>query len=198
MPFGWVPCCWHSAARHGRAPCWASTIRAVLDSARSGIQFVSVKNIAVAEVHHFPNLGGTIDSNGAVTVDIPLADVETHIPIRNERMGVMLFEVASFPVAALAAQVDMAALKAMRKGHYTEIDLPFELSLHGKVGKLSASLGVTRLDNGIRVATLKPVIVSAASFGLTDGVERLRKVVGLSSIATAVPVTAQLVFVFED
>ena len=174
---------------------WAG---AVLDSARSDIQFVSVKNGGVGEVHHFPKLSGSIGKNGAVTVDIPLAAVETQIPIRNERMADMLFEVASFPVATLTAQVDLAALKAMGKGDYTEIDLSFELSLHGKTGKLSASLGVTRLDEGVRAATLRPVIVNAASFGLTEGVERLRAVVGLSSIATAVPVTAQLVFLFGE
>ena len=189
----WVALSWTALSWSGAA--WAG---AVLDGAGSGIQFVSVKNDAVAEVHDFPNLGGAIGEDGSVTVRIPLADVETNIPIRNERMREMLFEVASFPTATIGAKVDLAALRAMRPGDYAALGVSFELSLHGKVQTLRATVGVTRLGDGVRIATLKPVIVNAASFGLADGVERLREVVGLGSIATAVPVTAQLVFRFRD
>ena len=67
---------------------------------KSDIRFISVKNAAVAEVHHFKSLSGGIE-DGAVSVTIPLVDVETMIPIRNERMQKMLFETELYPKATL-------------------------------------------------------------------------------------------------
>ena len=164
---------------------------------QSAIQFVSIKNATVAEVHHLPNLRGSIDDKGLVTVQIVLADVETHIPIRNERMQAMFFEVASYPLASLRASVDFASLAAMNNGAYRELELSFQLDLHGREQRLSTRVGVARLGRQLHVNTLAPLLLNTGSFNLTDGVERLREVVGLKSIATAVPVTARLVFELE-
>ena len=41
---------------------------------------------------------------------------------------------------------------------------------------------------------MQPIVINAADFELTAGIERLREVAGLQNIATQVPVTASLVF----
>ncbi|MCY1188772.1 hypothetical protein D9M73_299220 [compost metagenome] len=54
---------------------------------------------------------------------------------------------------------------------------------------------VTRLDeHRFQVVTLSPLVVSAADFGLTAGVESLRKLAGLKNIGQSVPVGAVLIF----
>ncbi len=160
---------------------------------KSDIRFISVKNAAVAEVHHFKSLSGGIE-DGAVSVTIPLVDVETMIPIRNERMQKMLFETELYPKATLTALVDMDTVMALNSGDYTSMDVKFTLDLHGSSKTYSSAVNVARLGDEIHVSTEQPLVVSAADFDLTAGVERLRNIAGLNNIATQVPVMAQLVF----
>jgi polyisoprenoid-binding protein YceI len=165
-----------------------------LDAERSTVQFLSVKNASVAEVHHFTKVSGGIDDDGQATVTIDLASVETMIPIRNERMREMLFETARFPEATLSARVpdDLDELDA---GETTRADLEVSIDLHGKTALYSAAAHVTRLaDGSLQVVLAAPVLVKAADFGLEGGVEMLREVAGLKNISTAVPVDATLVF----
>ncbi|MEP5763309.1 MAG: YceI family protein [Halieaceae bacterium] len=161
---------------------------------QSSIRFISVKNAAVAEVHYFGSLSGVISNSGAVQVNIPLVDVETLIPIRNERMREMLFETVRFPSAQLRAQVDMKTIKALANGEYMELDLSLSLDLHGNTRDLMTGVSVARLGDELHVQTLQPLLLQVSDFGLGDGVERLREVAGLQNIATAVPVMAHLVF----
>ncbi len=160
---------------------------------KSDIRFISVKNAAIAEVHHFGSLTGGIE-NGAVSVTIPLVDVETMIPIRNERMQKMLFETELYPKATLTATVDMDKVKALENGDYTVMDVNVTLDLHGSSKTYASKVSVARLGDEIHVTTEQPLVVSTADFELTAGVERLRTIAGLQNIATQVPVTAQLVF----
>ena len=165
-----------------------------LDAERSTVQFLSVKNASVAEVHHFTKVSGGIDDDGEATVTINLASVETLVPIRNERMREMLFETARFPEATLSARVpdDLADLDA---GETTRADLEVSIDLHGKAALYTAAAHVTRLaDGSLQVVLAAPVLVKAADFGLEGGVEMLREVAGLQNISTAVPVDATLVF----
>jgi polyisoprenoid-binding protein YceI len=170
---------------------WAD---AALVGDKSGLRFISVKNAAVAEVHHFRNLSGSLADNGRVEVTVPLVDVETLIPIRNERMQKMLFETVKFPTATLEAEVDMSALKALGNGDYTGMQVTVTVDLHGSRKAYTTTVGVARLGDEIHVRTREPIVVNAADFELTAGVERLREVAGLSNISTAVPVTASFVF----
>jgi len=46
----------------------------------------------------------------------------------------------------------------------------------------------------VRVSNVTPLLVNAADFTLGGGIAELQKIAGLSAIATAVPVTVDLVF----
>jgi hypothetical protein len=53
-----------------------------------------------------------------------------------------------------------------------------------------------KLDNAtVMVASTQPLVIDAAKFGLSDGVEKLREIAGLDSISNAVPVTFVMTFV---
>ena len=165
-----------------------------LDNSASTLSFVTVKADHVGEVHTFDQLSGSIDDRGNVEIMVELASVNTLIDIRNERMQSMLFETNLFPRAMITGDVDLASFTEMSPGASITAQLEFELDIHGVSNSYNAELIVTRLANGVVASTSKPIIVTAASHGLVDGVEALREIAGLPSISRSVPVTFNVVF----
>ncbi len=167
-----------------------------LESTKSTINFVSIKNDLVGEVHSFSSLRGYIDADGKAQLTINLNSVETLIEVRNERMRELLFETVEFPTATISAQVDPALLAAAAEGVVTTTELPITLSLHGQEKALTVAVVIVgEGDGGIRVYSPRPVLINAGDFGLAAGVEALQKIAGLDAISAAVPVTLQLLFI---
>lgn len=166
-----------------------------LDSQNSTLNFVSVKNSAVTEVHQFKKLSGFVDDKGQVTVDIDLASVDTKINIRDQRMRDMLFQVTNYPEANLSAKLNIEPLQALKVGESMVMPVDFELALHDNVQKIATQVSVVALaDGGLQVTTLEPVVVDANKFDLDDGVKALQDVAKLNAIAMGIPVNAQFVF----
>ncbi|MEM1111950.1 MAG: YceI family protein [Pseudomonadota bacterium] len=165
-----------------------------LDGDRSAITFLSTKNLAIAEQHRFDQLNGSVTDDGRATVNIELASVESLIPIRNERMREMLFEVVDFPLATLTATVEPAVLESLLSGGMVTTDLPVTVKLHGKEKVLSTRVAVMGEAETLHVIAVEPVLVAARDFGLDGGVEALRDIAGLNSISSVVPVSFALVF----
>ena len=79
-----------------------------------------------------------------------------------------------------------------------EVDFTGELTLHGNTAPVSTRVLVQRRDDGtVVVSSLDPIVVTASLFGLAEGIDRLRQIAGLQSIATAVPVSFVLTFAPE-
>lgn len=166
-----------------------------LDPKESALHFVSIKKGTVGEVHTFRKLEGKVSDDGSASVRIHLDSVDTKVEIRDERMRKMLFETEKYPLATVTARVDAAMLKALKIGERRVVPLEFSLELHGARQTFETQVVVTGLARGaLAVTSREPVVVTAADFGLEQGVEALRKVVELPSIAGAVPVTFDLVF----
>lgn len=166
-----------------------------LDNPASRVSFISTKAKDVAEVHRFTELSGTVSETGSVTLAINLASVDTMIDIRNERMRHMLFEITQYPEAILSGQLDLEPIQALHTGESLDLNQEFLLNLHGLESAVIAELRITRLaSNQLQVASIKPVVIGASTFGLAAGVEMLREAAGLPGISLAVPVSALLVF----
>jgi polyisoprenoid-binding protein YceI len=166
-----------------------------LDPEQSSLHFVSIKNGATAETHRFAKMEGKVADNGKVTVGVHLASVDTQIPIRDERMQEMLFDTKNTPMAKITARVDVAEFEQMQEGAIASKDVKLTLSLRGTKVDFDTRMQVVKLaSGGIAVNTEQPLLVKAEDFGLAGGIEALREIAGLTSIATAVPVTANLVF----
>jgi polyisoprenoid-binding protein YceI len=162
---------------------------------QSSVDFISVKNAAVSEVHHFTRMDGKLDARGEASFSIDLTSVETGIAIRNERMQKLLFNTAKFASAAVTTQVDMALLQGLQVGQFGDWDQVFEVDLHGVRKQLTVPCRVTALaDGGLQIVNRTPVLVNAADFGLQAGVQALQAVAKLSAIAPQVPVNFNLVF----
>ena len=166
-----------------------------LDTTSSTINFVSVKNDSVGEVHSFASLIGFVGAEGNAQLSVNLESVQTLIEIRDQRMREMLFETAKFPVATVTAQLDPSVLAMAAEGGIVTTELPITLSLHGKEKTLTVALVIVG-EGGDRLAVFSaaPIVINAADFDLAGGVAALQKVAGLQAISTAVPVTLQLQF----
>ena len=165
-----------------------------LDGERSSINFISMKNAAIAETHSFTSLVGNIGKTGNVQLNIDLNSVETQVPIRNERMQKLLFETAEFPNAKISANVDPAVLATVVEGGTVSTEIPVTLSLHGLEQELAVAVTVFSDGGSLRVISSRPLLLRAADFGLVDGIEALREIAGLKTISTAIPVTLNLHF----
>ena len=173
----------------------AATADWKLITEESDFAFATIKNSAVAEAHTFERFSGVVTKTGDAMVQVDLASVETQIPIRNERMGTMLFNIGRFPQLSVSSNLDTAMMVKMEEGASVRVDLPAKVTLHGTHADMLLPLVVTRLSaKRFQVVTTKPVIAYASQFGLTEGVEALRVIANLTSIAPAVPVTFSLIF----
>jgi len=167
----------------------------VLDGPKSEISFISIKNLSIAETHEFRNLSGTLDNEGNLEIKIPLSSVETKIPIRNERMKKMLFETSKFANALITSNIDLSFSKGASVGEIIQRKENFSIDLHGFQQKKEAHVAVTLEKSGVvRVDSIRPIIVNASSHELSAGIDALRVVAKLSSIAESVPVSFNLYF----
>ncbi len=166
-----------------------------LDLKASSLSFVSIKKGGVGEVHHFRGLAGAIDERNRVRVEIDLGSVDSGIPVRDERMRKWLFETARFPTAVVTATLPDDRYQRMAPGDAADVNLTVTLQLHGISRTVQASLVAVALSgDDLLVATRDPVIIDAAAFHLVQGIEKLRELAKLPSIATVVPVDFTLVF----
>ncbi len=167
----------------------------VLDESKSEISFISIKNLSIAETHEFRNLSGTLDDEGNLEIKIPLSSVETKIPIRNERMKKMLFETSKFANALVTSKIDLSFSKGASVGEIIQRKENFSIDLHGFQQKNEAHVAVTLEKSGVvRVDSIRPILVNASSHELSGGIDALRVVAKLSSIAESVPVSFNLYF----
>lgn len=164
-------------------------------SEASSIGFVSVKDGDIAETHEFGSLSGAVGADGAAKIDIALGSVETRVDIRNERMRDVLFQVAQFPIASVAAEIDMAALETLGIGERAEIDTFVTVAANGTEADYDAFLNVTRIgDDRVSVSAREPVAIDVHDFGYEGGVAQLQEIAGLDAISPIVPVTFDIVF----
>ncbi|MCG9696861.1 YceI family protein [Shewanella sp. Isolate11] len=154
------------------------------------VNFISVKKGDIAEVHKFTEVAGKLDDKGAFSLSIPLTSVMTNVEIRDTRMKEILFEVEKYPSVKLTAKVDAKMVDKLAIGGTESVALDAELDLHGTSKKLMVNVRVAKLaQDKLMVTSEYPIILNAADFGLSDGVEKLRELAGLSEISKAVPVS---------
>ncbi len=167
----------------------------LLKSSESNVYYVSTKNLTTSELNYFNTLTGEISDQGELIIKINLESVETDVPIRNERVKSMLFEVINYGKATVTASIDAEKLNHLKIGQTYIENVNFMLNLHGINQELNTTVKVIKSASGnILVTPVAPIIISANLFGLEKGIERLRKIARLKSISPSVPVTFNLTF----
>jgi polyisoprenoid-binding protein YceI len=165
----------------------------VIDGNDSQLNFISIKKTNIAELHEFKQLQGSYDSQGQFILDIDLASVDTHIPIRDERMKNHFFEVSKFSTAKITATIDTDLVDAIAEGASERLTVEANLDLHGVSKPLTLDVIVTRLVGAkLSVVSVQPVIINADDFALASGISKLMELASLPSISQAVPVSFYL------
>ncbi len=176
-----------SALAHADGGGWA------LDADASRVAYGSIKAQVAGEVNSFSSVSGSISPEGAVSVDIALASVQTNVDIRNERMLEHVFNAG--PSATLNAQADMGIIDGMAVGDTGLIDVVGGLTLNGNTLDINTAMFVAKLtDDTVMVTTNDMIMLSTAEAGLDEGINRLMELAGLPSITRVSPVTLRLVF----
>ncbi len=164
-----------------------------LNGDASRVAFGSVKSDSNGEVHHFSELSGSVSAEGAVSLTIDLASVETNIDIRNERMIEYVFKNA--PKAEIAAQIDMAEVADLAVGESTVLEADAALTLVGSEVELYADMYILRLsEDRVMVSTNDMIMLSMEDLGLMAGIDKLMELADLPGITRVSPVTLRLVF----
>lgn len=164
-----------------------------LDAQSSVVSFISIKKNNIGETHRFTDISGAIDG-AAARVSIKADSVDTKVPIRDERMREFLFRTGTYPTIDISAAVG-DLLQGMTAGSSKVIAIPASLSLHGVVQEIELRVRVSLLnDSTLTVTSTQPVLISAAKFGMVEGITKLASLVNKLSIAESVPVSFSLTF----
>lgn len=158
----------------------------------SNLNYVSIKNHVVAENNSLSGLSGSLSDDGELRLEIDLTTVETGVPIRNERMQKLLFNVAEFATATVSAQLTPTDLQGLDAGTPLRRGVPITLTLHGVEKPLVAEVLAVKVGERLLVTSTAPVLVNARDFGLEAGVAALQQIAGLEAISRAVPVSIHL------
>ncbi len=169
-----------------------------IDAAASSLTFNTTKSGTagvggVLETMQFKRFSGCLDHDGRIQLKIDLSSVDSGIAIRDERMQSMLWNVQQYPVAIFSAQLKPEDVARLAQ---EPIVLPVDgqLTLAGQSKPVKAQLQVTPMTGDtLLVSARQPVLVKSEEFGLKDGVEALRAVMGLNYLSSSAPVTFHLV-----
>lgn len=165
-----------------------------LDSERSTLHFVSVKNDTIAEIHRFTQLSGEMN-DGELKVTIPVASIDTAIPIRNERMLKHLFNADDYANVTATASIPTSIYDLETATGTLPVVVPIEVFIAGEAVEVDAALQVTKLDADHVVATTsQPILINAKEFALVEGINKLQEIADLQAIDHVIPVTFSVQF----
>ena len=139
----------------------------------------------------FKRFEGGLDSQGHISLKIDLTSIQTGIPLRDERMQSILWNVKQYPSVTFSGQIKPETLPSKNE-ESTVLDVHGELTMAGQSKPITTQLQVTALSDKWLVNTRKPVVIKADDYGLTAGVEALRAIMGLNYISSSVAVSFQL------
>ncbi|MGI5308960.1 YceI family protein [Rheinheimera sp. WS51] len=174
---------------------FASATSWQLNPEQSSLNFISVKNSTVAEAHQFNNLSGTWSEQGTVNVTIPVTSLETHIPIRNQRVLDFVLKAKEYSQVTATADIKPAIIDSLTIGKSTKITVPLALNIAGETLTVMANIRVLKINaTSIQATTESPVMLNVDAAKLTAGVDKLQELAKLNSISKMVPVTFSVNF----
>lgn len=167
----------------------------LLDEKNSQLNFLTTKNTHISENNTFTRLTGDLSEKGTAKLHIDLNSLDTHIPLRDERIRKLLLNTDQYPHASIQVQLNPQELASLLVAQSRQLNLVGQLNLHGKTVSLPARVETFKDENGaIHIFTLEPVLLDLVALGLDNGVEQLRALAKASNISYTVPVTFHLIY----
>ena len=166
-----------------------------LQPSSSHIHFLSVKATHIGEVHSFTKFSGSVKDDGQATLNIDLASVDTQIPIRDQRMRDLLFVVNDHPMAVIKTKIGLKTYQDMIVGSEVAVQIEASLDFKGISNQVTAEAIVSRQSNStFTIQSKSPLLLSATNLGITEGIEKLREIAGLTNISFTIPTSFRLTF----
>ncbi|WP_461534977.1 YceI family protein [Spongorhabdus nitratireducens] len=170
---------------------YAAAAEYTVNPALSQVSLATIKNQYVVEAATIGQLTGQI-KDGKIDIAIPVKAIETGIPIRDSRLNELFFEAIKFPHIKVSGQLESSAVEEA-KGIITQT-VAFEVEIYGQKRTYNTDVVVSWQQDQVLVASTKPVIISAADFGIPEAnLINLAKTVGGIPISGTVPVNFTLV-----
>ncbi len=167
----------------------------ILDTDNSQLFFSFTKSTHLTTTANFAKLTGSISDNRVARVSIQLDSLNSGIEKRDTRLRDLFFQTKAHPSADVEIRLYDRILKKIEKQQHSTLNISFYLTLNGERKRMNADVYINLDENkNIHVVTVKPIMVHANEFGLTDKVEALVKLAGVNTISYTVPVTFQLKF----
>jgi polyisoprenoid-binding protein YceI len=167
----------------------------LLDEEVSELTFTTIKKDSIAETHSFGELTGKVTADGQARLGILLTSLDTANPVRDERMGIHLFETDQFSTAYFDVTLKLDQVAQLSAGETLTVELDGILSLHGFEKPLKASVLVSRYAaTGFLVESASPIIVHGEEFGFSGGLKKLSELAGMIPIEPEVKVYLKLGF----
>lgn len=172
----------------------AQSAEFTLNNDKSQLNFISTKNNDVSEIHSFDQLSGSISKEGKLEILVAMDSVNTLIPIRDDRMKGVLFEIVRFPNATFTATIPDNVMN-MVVGHSIIENISGQLTIKDSTSPMSFEVRITKLANGkLQATTVKPSLLHADKFKLAPGLQALQTIAKLQNISKVVPITFSVVF----
>lgn len=169
-----------------------------IDPSQSQISYLSSKLVAqshqtIVEDNVFESFSGSVSADGEVRLSIDADSVNTGVEIRDERVRLHAFDTKNHPQLVFTAKLDKS-VDSLQVGEVVVQELPGTLKMRGIENKLTVHLVVVRnAEDTVLVQTLRPLLVNAADYEMTEGFEQLRALVSLFNIPQIIPVSVKLV-----
>jgi outer membrane protein OmpA-like peptidoglycan-associated protein len=110
-------------------------------------------------------------------------------------MRFLLFETYKFPYAEITAKLDKSKLRELATKTSVVYPLTMKVGMHGVDNEFTTDVSIKRTsDNTVSVATVKPIVVSAKSFGFMEGLAKLSEAMGGINIVSSSSISFDLVF----
>ncbi|MDX2319649.1 MAG: YceI family protein [Moritella sp.] len=157
----------------------------------SSLSFATIKKQYVVEPATISGLTGSVDSSGQFAVIVPVANIDTDVAIRNERLNSLFFNSSANPVMMISGKFDLASLTQP----ISKVLVPANVSFYDTNKTFNFPVIITKTDHAITVHSYAPVIVKASDFGIpAANLTKLAATVDGLALSDAVPVNINLVF----
>ncbi len=170
-----------------------------LNLERSSLAYQSIKKTSdgqlKVESNSFASFDAGIEPGGEVNMTVQLDSVDTKVDLRNVRMRFLFFETFRFPEATISMRLTPAMVADLPEKRRKAMTLPFVFEFHGVQADMVAEVAVTLLDEKrVSVASITPVSIGVADFGMLENLTKLEQAVGGVEIVPSATVTFDLHF----
>ena len=107
----------------------------------------------------------------------------------------LLFVVNDHPMAVIKTKIGLKDHQDMMIGSEVAVQIEASLDFKGISNQVTAEAIVSRQSNStFTVQSKSPLLLSATNLGITEGIEKLREIAGLTNISFTIPTSFRLTF----